>query len=89
MIETLIRGSILAGCHDKLPKGDGDESKETVKFNLKKERGERENKNTPGRPKAVIQTRENVPDSLVISRKRLEKPAVPRGENGSWKGGLG
>lgn len=47
----------------------------------KKERKrERENKNIPGQLKTVIQTYENVPDSLVISRKLLEKPTVI-GEN--------
>lgn len=58
-----------------------------MRFDLKQKRqresekgGERDI-NIPEQLKTVIQTYENVPDSLMISRKLLEKPTVIEGEN--------
>lgn len=60
-----------------------------MRFNLKQKRqrervregGEEREINIPEQLKTVIQTYENVPDSLMISRKLLEKPTVIEGEN--------
>lgn len=67
-----------------------------MRFNLKQKRkrarepekrvgrgggGRRRDINIPEQLKTVIQTYENVPDSLMISRKLLEKPTVIEGEN--------
>lgn len=68
--------------------------REMIKFRLKKKRelskeGERgEYKNIPGQLKIIIQTYENVPDSLVISRKWLEKTNSHRRRKLQLEGGI-